>query len=421
MIKYFLILMLIFISYNVLTMNVGKIIKKDFSFNFRSELIIIIISFLSYFSSIDNLLFIKLFVSILSLFTISFLIYKENQGSSFSSAVVYLIITLVSELVIMLIFKLFTQLNTDYVISASILKGCVTLSTEILTFVLLRIIAVQELIRKLYELLKSKKDTVNYIFILVISTVIVFIVYILYFYDNSNIFITILFYISCTFIIISSIYTMDKNNNLIYLNKILEDNEKALLQSLNNYKMFKHNVKHEFSCIKSLGNKKVNQLIDEYMSEYKDDFTYQNILNLPLGIKSIIYQKLVGLNSKNIDIKVDNYLNDDLINQLSTRKYCKLCQCFGIAFDNAYEGSLNTKNPYVYILLSEDNNSIRIRIVNNMHGSINIDKLGVENSTTKSHHMGVGLKYMFLNNSAVHVKNMIVNENYIVCLTVKKL
>ena len=125
------------------------------------------------------------------------------------------------------------------------------------------------------------------------------------------------------------------------------------------------------------------------------------------------------MNNIKSKIRIDNFLNEDPINTLPTRKYCQLCQCIGIAFDNAIEATKENKDAQIYVYLSENKNNIEIKFYNEFSSLIDIDQLGVSGVTSKDNHLGMGLNYLF-NKTRLNVKSFIRNNMFVIEINVKK-
>ena len=237
-------------------------------------------------------------------------------------------------------------------------------------------------------------------------------------YSNQNSFIMNSIFVSiCIITIILIISAIHSNSKLILLNNVLSDNEDTYNKIIDNYKTFKHNIMHEFNCIKSVGNKKVNELIDAYVNETKSEEDYDlDLSKVPKSLKIIIYKCLIKHNFYDIDIKVNSFIETDPIIILSSTKYCKMSQIFGILLDNALEASKNIHDPFAYIILKEDSETYTIQIVNKFINDIKL--INNETVSTKKDHMGMGIKY--INSTKVSTKFCIRNDKYFATVIINK-
>lgn len=204
-----------------------------------------------------------------------------------------------------------------------------------------------------------------------------------------------------------------KNDNLILQSD-------TLLKILNNYKLFKHNMKNELLLIESVGNSKVKKLVDEYLKEHSsitDTVNTKDLEKIPNSFKTFIYHKLLEKADFKFDIFIDNNLDDDPYSKLSTKKMSILYQCVGIALDNAIEAAAEINLGFVYIKFHKINDKTEIIIENKFKGEINIDEITNPGETAKKDHMGVGVSYI-TSQKVIDSKIMIRNDVFIVSLKI---
>ena len=91
----------------------------------------------------------------------------------------------------------------------------------------------------------------------------------------------------------------------------------------------------------------------------------------------------------------------------------------GVTLDNALEASLNSKEKVVYLKLSETNEKIIINIQNTFSGSIDFDKLGKINYSSKGTNHGLGLASL-LRKSEIELTTSIKLNLFIVKILVNK-
>lgn len=410
---------LLVLCYFVMVKCFEKVLESKFKINILNILLTVAISILNYYSAGDNLLLLKLAISLFSFFLISFCIYKEGYKKSITTSIIFLFIITISEIILMVILECLKNINISYIIEPNSLKSIASFLTIVVTYILLSVRVIRGVIIKMNNMLVRKYEFLRFFIYTVLAILLILMFYILNYLETNPLILTILFSLSCLLIIISSIYSAYKNNNLVIINDLLSNNEESYQKILENYKMFKHNIMHEFNCIKSLGYKKVNRVIDEYIKEYNDyDYSSTDLNKLPRGISSVFYQKIAENNTSS-KIRVDNFLNEDPVNYLSTRKYCRLCQGIGIVFDNAIEATEDLDLKEIYIYLSENKNELTIKFYNDFKSVIDIDSIGVNKVTSKENHMGLGLKYLY-NKSDLKIKTTIRNNTFIIDLSIKK-
>lgn len=314
-------------------------------------------------------------------------------------------------------FKIFYQ-NKIY-------RSFLTIPVFTLTFFIFLIKKVRIFLNNIYDKYIFKiKITVKFA-LGVIFAVLSFILFCLInAYLNANsithffIIIDILIFIIIFYILIKILYKEYQTKMLS--KKIMEEN-KYMKDIARQEKEFKHNLINNLLGIKTVASKKVNQLIDELISEYKTD--YKKILNindLPDGILSIIYRKAYEENMDNLNLVVDNKIKKDLIDILSPKNYNKFCTSIGILFDNALDAVKSCKEKIIEINFLEDKEYIYYIQKNSFNNVIDLERTGTKEYTTKKSGHGIGLNYVKkLKN--IETKNEVINNMFITKLKVKKI
>ena len=115
-----------------------------------------------------------------------------------------------------------------------------------------------------------------------------------------------------------------------------------------------------------------------------------------------------------------NKLKKDILNILSPRNYNLLCEALGITLDNALDAAIKSKEKNLYLSFLETQNNIKIVIANSFLGTIDIDKVGTINYTSKQNGHGLGLVSLFLKNNLI-IKNKIKGNLFITQMLISKL
>lgn len=221
--------------------------------------------------------------------------------------------------------------------------------------------------------------------------------------------------------LILSLILLYKEYQTKVLNKNIVDENKYIKDIAKQDEEFKHNLINNLLSIKTVASKKVNQLIDGLISEYKTD--YKNILNindLPDGILSIIYRKAYEENIDNLNLAVDNKIKKDLIDMLSPKNYNKFCTSIGILFDNALDAVKSCKEKVIEISFLEDDECIYYIQKNSFTNVIDLEQTGTKEYTTKKSGHGIGLNYV-KNLKDIETKNEVINNMFITKLKIKKI
>ena len=198
------------------------------------------------------------------------------------------------------------------------------------------------------------------------------------------------------------------NNNRYYLELNKKDS------------IFRHNIIHHLNSIKTISNKKTCSLIDDLIAEsHINNMQSKDIELLPNGINGLICSYIYGKGHDKLNVAVNNYLESDLFDVLTPRKYNKLCETLGVCLDNAVTASRKSKEKVMQIVLLEDKESIYVKIINTFSTSIEIEKLGTYNYTTNDKGHGIGLSSI-LKRRDINVKTSIINNLFENQIMIKK-
>ena len=201
----------------------------------------------------------------------------------------------------------------------------------------------------------------------------------------------------------------------------LLNNNSYYLELSNESRVFKHNLIHNLNSLKTVSNSKTNTLIDDLINEYNSSKESNvNVENLPNGINGLIC-KMIYSNNKKLNVVTNNYLKSNLFDVLTPRKYNKLYETIGVCLDNAISASIKSKEKILQIVITEDDSSVVVKIANTFESSLEIDKIGNIDYTTKRSGHGLGL-YSLFSKKNVRLKTSIINnifENQIIVRKIK--
>ena len=390
-----LLISLIFSSFVFEYISLASISKKKTNFNFKTVLVILIIALLNYVSSFDSILILKSIISILTFLLICKILLSENFYESISCAFCYLLIVIVLEFVISIILtKVLSYDGVNYVKSVSILKAIVTYIMMVCVLLISQFNYINKLYLKMNKLFRNMKLNINIIYMLFLMICVLCIFYIVNIVDSLNILYSILYILIMLFVIIYIIYMLYEYHYAKLLNSFLEKNNDNYQKVIDEYKLFKHNVKHKLSALSSIGNARVKNMVNNYLNELSSSIDNScNISSVPSGLKGVIYQKLIENEELECQINVDNFIKNDPLKVLSIKNYCKLVESFGILFDNAIE-ELCGENSYIYVYLDETNSKYIVKVCNKIDKKIDVSNLFEKGITTKNGHNGLGLYYI---------------------------
>lgn len=344
---------------------------------------------------------------------------------AFYYSFVIIFISLLSDSLISMIISNNYLMNYNSFFNNYLFKILLNIPVSLLIIVICNIKKIRDLVNNFYLRYLEKIRVINLSFSII--TIFILIIVFLFWLNayreiprihHAYIVIGIILFI---FSFIVALYLIYKEYQTKILTKKIINENKYMKDIARQEKEFKHNLINNLLSIKTVASKKVNQLIDELISEYKTD--YKNILNindLPNGILSIIYRKAYEENIENLNLAVDNKIKKDLIDMLSPKNYNKFCTSIGILFDNALDAVKSCKEKIIEINFLEDEEYIYYIQKNSFNNVIDLERTGTKEYTTKKSGHGIGLNYV-KNLKNIETKNEVINNMFITKLKVKKI
>lgn len=394
----------------------AQLTGKKLVFNKRNSLIIIITMALIIINNVYMTMELKAASALLIMIISLKLLFKDSIKKTFIIYLVIYVIMLLFEILISNIMLAFNSVTlTTFALNNT--KLALSILIALLQYILIKIPIVKRTLLKLITITSSIATLMNVVYLLMISILVIGAFNVYNYESNGSYKIIAIILILFTILFIFLITTI-VNSNMLKLtnNKLIDYNEKYS-KFLDEYKIYKHNIKNKLISIKSYGNKKVNDLIDSLIEE-ETSFTIKNnnLYNIPNGIKGIAAEKLYN---SNINVFINNKLKKDPFINLSPKAFNSISECLGIALDNALEASKDTKEPIITLDLNEDEENILIKIGNNFCNNINLEKLGDKYYSTKNRGSGLGL-FSIKRNKLVQEKITIINDFYYIELQIKK-
>ncbi len=231
--------------------------------------------------------------------------------------------------------------------------------------------------------------------------------------------------LTLSFIIILSIflfvtilnYKLSNYEMKVFL-KNLKVNNDLYIKSQDEFRIFRHNLVSELNSIKSVSNKKSSMLIQDVIEKYNTKYSASIIVQqLPYGLNGIIYEKIFPYQN-DIKFDIENNVKDDLFDLLKPKKYNLLVEKLGLMMDNAIEACLSSEKRDLKLEININNGVINIKIINTFKGSLNIDKLGNKNYTTKENGNGLGLFSILLTKN-IKLDIKIIEDMFISSISLK--
>lgn len=381
-----------------------KINNHKFKLNIKNIGTIFIMSFLIFINNSYDNLWLKLILTS-TIFCVNFkILYKDNWKNTIISYIIIYVLLILLEIIATNILLKTGVINNNYGVSMyNFVKFSLSICISLLEYLFFSIKIINTFTNKLINFFVNNINTANVSLLLLVSIYVIGLLNFENFAIKGSIkLIAILLLI---FMILFLIII-----RLKYKEEILKESNKRLMEYnenygkfLDEYKIYKHNIKHKLAGMKSFGNKKINALIDDLLEE-ENSFTIKNnnLYNIPNGIKGIVAERLYN---KDIDVLIDNKLENDPFIKLKPKVFNSISEAIGICLDNAVEASLETDEPVISIYLHEDEEYAYIKISNNFCNVIDVDKLENRYYSTKNRDSGLGL---FSVNQNDYVKERII-------------
>ena len=404
-------------------LNIGfiysNVIGQKYKIKIPSLLIIAFLSLLNVFLILNLPMVLKLLCNIISIGLILFFTKKDNI-----KAILYFVFILwfIGALIDIVISSLLIVFVKGLLIKYPNLGLFImSLVIQIIYNLFFRIIPIKKVIMRLKNIIIQIKSVI-WIFILMIIMVIVFGLFAFKNYSSLGAMSLFLFLLFIS-VLLGLFLLKNLYEELIFKNTInnLLENNKYYVESNIKSRVFKHNIIHELNGIKSVADKKTNKLIDGIIKDNMLESTNSNYDDvLPNGINGIICRKLYNDNKVKLEYVINNYIKSDLFDVLWPRKYNRLCETIGLVLDNAVNASSKSKEKMLHIILLEDENMIKIKVINTFNDSLDVDKIGALNYTTNNNGHGLGL-YSLIGKKDVLLTTKIINNLFECTIEAKKI
>ena len=238
--------------------------------------------------------------------------------------------------------------------------------------------------------------------------------------QNNYIFLLLIIAITTLIVVIIIIVQQYTIFTLKITKEYLSKNNQGFVNSINEFRILKHNLTNKLLGVRSVSNKKSKILIDEIIKEYNSQYLYNNITEIPNGINGLVFEKIHIHNKKDLNVKINNNIKENLLEIVGARGYNLLSEAIGVCIDNAIEASVKSKEKLIYLEFIEEDSNVLIRIINTYVGRIDIDKLGNINYSTKGEGHGIGI-YSLIGKRKLKIRTYLKDKLFITEIKVKKI
>lgn len=374
---------------------------------------------------------IKTIITCLLYSSLFFSIFKIKLSKSIFTSIVYIIMSIIPDLLILSTAIYILGVSKEYYYSdfASSLLGniSVCLCLVIITYVLKK--PLKKLIN--YNLSTNKK-------IIVMSSV-TLVMLAIFFYNliktfefNNNIITYLAIIVMLICILLYLFKQKIENEKISKKYDELLDVMKSYESDIEEQRTLRHETKNEFATIKcKLQDKEDNKTIIEYIDsvigekEKAGSTKYSKFKYLPSnGLKGFFYYKFIEAEKKgiNVSINISKQIENSFLKDIETKDFKDLARIVGLYLDNAIEASSTSEDKKLGIEMYLIKEKIEIIITNTFNNEINLDKIGKESFSTKGKHRGHGLllvNKILSENNMFEAKNEIRENIYIQSLKIK--
>ncbi|MBD9115473.1 GHKL domain-containing protein [bacterium] len=182
------------------------------------------------------------------------------------------------------------------------------------------------------------------------------------------------------------------------------------------YRDMRHNLLNDLLAIKT--SKFNDEVIDRMVRKYKKNYQIDNDLKTnEFGINGILDIKMKNAEMLGVKIAYNKTLND-LTKFYEKIDYLRLCEAIGIVMDNAIEAAMDLDEKIVYVDIDTDK-GFHMKVINKFLNAVDIDKMFINNYSTKKRSSGLGLNYLYgLKSKGIYTKINIVDDTFIVSIDV---
>ena len=331
---------------------------------------------------INNLLILKEFRVLFSFLIIYFtykLYFKENSEKCFANT----IITFFTFSIVELLLSVFLYLNISNIILFNnniLLKLGYSVITFNLGVLILKNKYINKRIRKIQKLLE---DTISLKIFILFILFIFNMLFIMRISKLNNIYNILCITISLIYIVINLVLIIKEKyiiENLKIKNNNLMTSYKSYSKIVDEFKVFKHNLKNELLSIMNTVPKEKREQFQNLIKKYNKNYEWLDGLeNIPDGLQAIIYIKQLECKKENIDIVI----NYNLKNFINDKDYIDLCDVIGICLDNAIEAVKTIDTKIIFVDIYCEAEKIIIKIYNEFNNVISLNEIGNKNYSTK--------------------------------------
>lgn len=367
------------------------------NFSIKDLLITFLITISVYYNTFYNYNFSKIIISFILLFCFFKTIFRENLRTTFIKTLFFYLLGWIIESILGA-FTFFVFINSIQEFDTNIFfKTEFSILMMLIYYLLCNLKSFQKFTKKINEYMKSTFNlTLTIFFSIIVLVILTF--YIIISKETIS-------YISGLILIATFFFLFSILISQIINAKKADEKQEILLSFMRKYetiidneRIARHEMFNNLLTLKSIRDKNskgYNKVLDEIISYYKADKTYNRLYDLPSGLKGIFYYKIYDMQENGIEPYID--ISNKVIKkleELNVKVLAKISKILGILLDNAKEGAEESEKKLVMIEVYEDGDEIIIYIENTISKEIqNLDvrNLKEKGFSTKGKKRGYGL------------------------------
>lgn len=379
-----------------------KLLNKKI--NFKDPKLYITLMGVMFFSIINYVIvekFIRIILlTIVLMFFVRYL-FNEEIRKCVLTPIFHQLVILFTETIIILFISLIFKENT----SAFVQKFFVIFITNVLVATISIIIVNLSSVLKLYDKIISIANKINltHLISFCLLSFVSLNIFVMNAYYNIEfkywLIISSILILTFCIIIIYSLKTQSKFNNVSNKYNIAINSLKDYEEMINKYRISNHENKNLLLTIRSMiinDEKDIPNYIDSIISKKLQDDS-DLLLKIGIvpsgGLRATIYSGILKIieNKINYDLLIDKKVRTIDLIELDTNTIIDICKILGVYIDNAIDEVKSLKNKNITINIFVEKNTLGVKISNNFKGKINVKQINDIGYTTKGKNHGYGL------------------------------
>lgn len=366
------------------------------------------------------------------IFIINILVYKSIFKIKIEESAIVVSIMMIG----IIIGDILTTIVLNSFYSVEVIRNSLALTVianicvYIINVAIINIKIIHKQIRKFTEYCNKNNSIMNWIFFLILMTILCIFTYKITRINEINLKYILNFLSILSLCGISYIFIKNKNN----YNDLSQqyDNLFSYIQNFEDWiekeQLNRHEYKNQLAVLYCLTKeKKVKDKINEILED-NINIGGEVINQLKLlpkgGIKGLLYYKVAIGQKKKINITADVSLESNgILSKLTEQEIRVICKLIGIYLDNAIEAAEETRKKKILIEVYELSNKVCFVISNTFKKKNNFENRNKKGVTTKGEGHGNGLYFaskLIEQNSYLESKQDVVDGYYIQQLIIKR-